>query len=218
MKSTDGSDAEVLSITSPGAGDLTSIHDGRADRQASTEALSQRLRGLRAQYGWTLDDLASRSGVSRSTLSKLERNHVSPTYDVIQRLARSFDLSVVGFLSSGIPRNAAGRRAVTLATEGQVRESRGHSLRMLFEDLSTKRMIPFHATIHARNLAAAGGLVRHSGEECMYVLSGEVLFHTEHYAPVRLKTGDSIYIDSEMGHACVSCGPEDAEVFWVTID
>src|SRR5690606_35031169 len=119
------------------------------------------------------DDLANRSGVSRSTLSKLERNHVSPTYDVIQRLARSFDLSVVGFLSGGISKNAAGRRAVTLAGEGQVRESRGYSLRMLFEDLSTKRIIPFQATIHARSLAAAGGLVRHAGEECLFVISGE---------------------------------------------
>jgi quercetin dioxygenase-like cupin family protein len=36
------------------------------------------------------------------------------------------------------------------------------------------------------------------------VLEGEVDFHTSLYAPVRLKTGDSIYFDSGMGHAYIA--------------
>ena len=49
--------------------------------------------------------------------------------------------------------------------------------------------------------AEFGDLIRHPGEEFAYVLMGEVAFHSELYAPVVLKAGDSIYFDSEMGHA-----------------
>ena len=49
-----------------------------------------------------------------------------------------------------------------------------------------------------------GELIRHPGEEYTFVLEGEVDFHTSLYAPVRLKTGDSIYFDSGMGHAYIA--------------
>jgi quercetin dioxygenase-like cupin family protein len=52
-------------------------------------------------------------------------------------------------------------------------------------------------------------MIRHSGEEFAYVLEGEIEFHTEFYAPVRLKPGESVYFDSGMGHAylAASDGP-----------
>ena len=40
-----------------------------------------------------------------------------------------------------------------------------------------------------------------AGEEFTYVIEGVVEFHTELYAPLTLQAGDSIYFDSEMGHA-----------------
>ena len=39
-----------------------------------------------------------------------------------------------------------------------------------------------------------------------YVLEGEMEFHTEIYAPVRLTAGSSIYFDAEMKHAHVRVG------------
>ncbi|WP_161491293.1 cupin domain-containing protein [Bradyrhizobium neotropicale] len=52
-------------------------------------------------------------------------------------------------------------------------------------------------------------------EEFFYVLSGEVLLYTEHYAPIRLSPGDCSYFDSTMGHALVSAGEEDALILWI---
>jgi transcriptional regulator with XRE-family HTH domain len=48
--------------------------------------LAARLAGLRTENGWSLDDLAGRSGVSRSTLSRLERAEISPTAALLGRL------------------------------------------------------------------------------------------------------------------------------------
>ena len=43
--------------------------------------------------------------------------------------------------------------------------------------------------------------MRHPGEEYIYVVEGAVAAYTEFYDPVELRAGESIYIDSTMGHA-----------------
>ena len=55
----------------------------------------------------------------------------------------------------------------------------------------------------------------HDGEEFIYILSGKVVLHTEHYEPVLLLPGDSCYFASAMGHALVNGDTKDAEVLWV---
>jgi transcriptional regulator with XRE-family HTH domain len=56
-------------------------------------ALADRLHRLRTGRGWSLDELARRSGVSRATLSRLERVEVSATAQVLGRLAAAFGLT-----------------------------------------------------------------------------------------------------------------------------
>ncbi|MFI1049782.1 helix-turn-helix domain-containing protein [Streptomyces griseoruber] len=48
--------------------------------------LAARLAALRAERGWSLADLAERSGISRSTLSRAERAEISPTAAQLNRL------------------------------------------------------------------------------------------------------------------------------------
>jgi transcriptional regulator with XRE-family HTH domain len=56
--------------------------------------IAQRLRGLRTERGWSLDELARRSGVSRATLSRLENAEVSPTASVLAKLCAAYDLTM----------------------------------------------------------------------------------------------------------------------------
>lgn len=51
-----------------------------------TVQLSKRLVALREKQGLTLDELAERSGVSRASLSRIERGETSPTAFVLGRL------------------------------------------------------------------------------------------------------------------------------------
>jgi transcriptional regulator with XRE-family HTH domain len=48
--------------------------------------------------GWSLANLANRSGVSKATISKIEREEVSPTAVILVRLAGAFDLTLAGLL------------------------------------------------------------------------------------------------------------------------
>jgi transcriptional regulator with XRE-family HTH domain len=56
--------------------------------------ISQRLKDLRAERGWSLDELASRSGVSRATLSRLENSAVSPTTGMLAKLCAAYGLTM----------------------------------------------------------------------------------------------------------------------------
>jgi transcriptional regulator with XRE-family HTH domain len=52
--------------------------------------LAERLAALRLARGWSLEDLAARSGVSRGALSRIERAEVSPTAAQLNRLCVAF--------------------------------------------------------------------------------------------------------------------------------
>ncbi len=84
-------------------------------------------------------------------------------------------------------------------------ETRSYSQVYLATELLNKRLTPIYCELHARTLpdffAEFGDFIRHPGEEFTYVIEGEVAFHTDLYAPLTLNAGDSIYFDSEMGHA-----------------
>jgi transcriptional regulator with XRE-family HTH domain len=61
--------------------------------------LAQRLRLLRLERQWSLDELAMRSGISRATLSRMENNEVSPTASVLGRLCAAYGLTMSRLLA-----------------------------------------------------------------------------------------------------------------------
>jgi len=56
--------------------------------------LAARLRAEREQRGWTLADLAARSGVSKAMVSRIERAEASPTAALLGRLSAAFGLTM----------------------------------------------------------------------------------------------------------------------------
>ncbi|MDR6675977.1 helix-turn-helix domain-containing protein [Pseudomonas oryzihabitans] len=62
--------------------------------------LALRLKALRLEQGWSLEQLATRSGVSRATLSRLENAEVSPTTMVLGQLCAAYGLTLTRLLHS----------------------------------------------------------------------------------------------------------------------
>jgi transcriptional regulator with XRE-family HTH domain len=60
--------------------------------------IARRIRLERDARNWSLADLATRSGVSKATISKIERGEASPTAVVLVRVANAFDLTFAGLL------------------------------------------------------------------------------------------------------------------------
>ena len=64
------------------------------DDTSADHRLAQRLKSLRAARGWSLDHLATLSGISRATLSRLENADVSPTANVLGKLCAAYGLTM----------------------------------------------------------------------------------------------------------------------------
>jgi transcriptional regulator with XRE-family HTH domain len=178
--------------------------------------LGERVRQIRHARNWTLEEAARRAGLARSTLSKIENEQMSPSFDAVQKLARGLGIDVPQLFRPAPSDRASGRRALTRAGEGRVHPTATYEHEMLAPELSPKRMLPYRATIRARDIAEFDGWVRHGGEEFLLVLSGRVRLYSEFYEPVELGDGDSAYYDAAMGHCVVSISPEDAVILWVT--
>ena len=71
-----------------------------ADTESINEDLGRRVKKLRRDRGWSLEELASASGVSRSMLSEIERERANPTLSVTYRIARAFGLSLQDLIES----------------------------------------------------------------------------------------------------------------------
>ena len=178
--------------------------------------LAQRLRALRQARDWTLKQAAQATGVSASTLSKIENSLLSPTYDNLIKLAAGLDLDVAELFTASDAHMGTGRRSLSRQGEGRQYETPYYDHRLLCTALSHKRMMPFHTRVKARSFDEFQDWSRHGGEEFVYVLEGEVELYTEFYEPARLKAGESFYIDSRMGHRVISLSKQDALVLWVS--
>jgi transcriptional regulator with XRE-family HTH domain len=70
------------------------MENTHSDNASIDQRIAQRLKGLRAERGWSLDELARRSNVSRATLSRLENAEVSPTANVLGKLCATYGLTM----------------------------------------------------------------------------------------------------------------------------
>lgn len=183
-----------------------------SDRREAA-AFGPRLRRLRQAAALTLKDLAERAGLAVSTISKIENDRMSPTYDVLLRLAGGLSIDLSSLLEGPAPAaQAVGRLNVTRAAERRKHPTGTYVYEPFATGLTRKGMDPTFVRVTARSIDEFPDLIRHPGEELVFVLSGTVELHAEFYAPIRLEAGDSVYYDATMGHAYVSVGPEDATI------
>lgn len=178
--------------------------------------LGERVRDLRKDRKWTLEQAAQKAGLARSTLSKIENGQMSPTYDALKKLAIGLEISFPQLFTPPQKDQINGRMVVTKSGDGVNHITTTYEHELLGESLTKKRMLPYRARIRARNIDEFGGWVRHDGEEFLYVLTGVVKLYTEFYEPVEMRRGDSAYYDASMGHNVISTSAEDATILWVT--
>jgi len=190
---------------------------------ADNHAFGNRIKKLRKTKNMTIAQLAVNAKTAPSTISKIENGLISPTYDVIAKLAKGLDTSMGSLVSEQDPAESKeessppvlGRMTVSRATDGDLIDTPEYDYHYLCSELSTKRMVPIFAKVKAHSMAEFGELYKHEGEEYIYVLEGEIEVFTEFYRSVILKKGDSVYLDSNMAHGYISTSKEDATLMSV---
>jgi transcriptional regulator with XRE-family HTH domain len=182
------------------------------DEDTIIATFCQKLKTLRLANGLTLEELGEMSGVSISTISKIENRQQKPSFETVLRVARALRINFVQMLESpSTPRHMA-RRTITRAAEAPNLQGDLYTYATHASEITNKAMIPSLIRVRTREVPPADQWSTHHGEEFIYVLSGTLEFHTEEYAPAILNQGDSCYLDSTMRHAFVSKGEDDAVV------
>ncbi|MDC0612059.1 XRE family transcriptional regulator [Vibrio sp.] len=187
-----------------------------AEKNIEPLKLGERIKEIRTNLGLTLEEASHKTGLARSTLSKIENEQISPTFQAMQKLATGLQINMPQLFEPPKKIAASGRRDLTRSQQGKPHPTPTYEHELLATQLSNKKMMPFKTTVRARRFEEYNDWVRHDGEEFLLVLSGEILLYTEFYEPVKMAEGDSVYYDATMGHMLVSASEEDAVILWVT--
>lgn len=181
-----------------------------------SELLGRRVRRLRREAGWTLAELASRTGVATSTLSKVENNLLSLTYNNLSKLAKGLGVDIAQLFTDEVASPHTNSMAVVRRGEGLHQRTPNFGHEFLFESIADKRMVPLVTEVRSRTLEDFGEWDRHEGEEFIFVLEGTIEIFVGQAEPQRLRAGDSCYFDASLPHAVTSIGRAAAIILSVT--
>ncbi|MGI3169863.1 helix-turn-helix domain-containing protein [Pseudooceanicola sp. C21-150M6] len=181
----------------------------------SRTALGQRLKDLREARGLTIQTVADRSGLAISTISKIERGLMAPTYDRFSGLARGLGVDLSELFSERGGAFEPGTCAIARAGEFGFLETENYTYEMLFPDVRGKKMIPMMGTLKPLQKMAFERMVTHPGEEFLMVLEGQVIVQLEGREDVILNQGEMMYFDSGRGHLYASQGDQNARILVV---
>ena len=189
------------------------------DAKTRHTTLGSLLRSLRDRNGWTLKEMSARTDIPVSTLSKVEHDRLTLTYDKLVQLSQRLNIRISELFADPdevVEAAVTARRSIGNMDEAVRVNTKNYDYYYLCPELRRKRMIPIITRIRAKSAEEFGSLVTHSGEEYIYVLEGGIQVLTQFYDPVVLHVGESIYIDSNMGHAYVTAeGCDEALVLAV---
>jgi transcriptional regulator with XRE-family HTH domain len=177
------------------------------------------LKSIRRRKSLTLAQVSELADIPISTLGRIERGESSPNYEQLLKLSEGLEVDITHFFARFPPdaiASARERRSINRTGEGQVLEVPHQVIRYLSTDLRSKSFTPIVAEIQSRSLEEFGELLRHPGEEFVYVLEGTLELHTEHYTPAILEAHESIYFDSSMGHAYIARGNAPCRVLAIS--
>jgi hypothetical protein len=199
-------------------------HSTKRSKDTSSErsTLGSLISLVRQRNGWTLREMSDKVGIPLSTLAKVEADKLSLTYDKLQQFTSRLGMTLADFLAQAdtpaagaAPPVVTARRSLTGNGNSIQVSTPNYDYQYLCADLREKRMVPMITRIRAHDIKEFGELIRHQGEEFIFVLEGTIEVHLQFYTPVTLSVGQGIYLDSSMGHAYTAKDCESALVMGV---
>jgi transcriptional regulator with XRE-family HTH domain len=179
-----------------GPGDA--MTSGRLERAIATQVRSHRV-----ARGFTVAELATRAGISKAMLSKIENAHTSCSLTTVARLARALDVPETALFRGADTEREAVHTPAGAGARITARGTRvGHDYTLLGALRGPhKRMEAHLVTLTERSEVFP--LFQHPGTELLYMLEGEMVYgHGEASYPMR--PGDALQLDGEAAH-----GPQE---------
>src|SRR5277367_5973675 len=171
--------------------------------------LGTRLKSLRSQHGWTLEQLSKRTKLSEPYLSRLEGGTRQPSLAALITLGQVYSIPIRTLLDAGDEQSS--RCVVIRAGSALPRAANGLSYRPISGGGTLTNLQAIAITIPSDR--HYDKFNHHDGEEWLYVLSGRVklVFESEEHL---LETGDAAHFDARTPHRLAAYGKR-AEILLV---
>ncbi|CAN5360773.1 XRE family transcriptional regulator [soil metagenome] len=161
--------------------------------------IARRVREYRLQLGYTVGQLAERSGLSKGMLSKIENAQASPSLATLARLAAAAGVPVTAFFrgldEEGDALHVKAGQGLQIQHRGT---QRGHRYDLLgVMRAPHDRFEPLLVTLRERTEVFP--LYQHPGTELIYMLDG-VMEYTYGRARYVLRPGDTLQFHGEITH------------------
>ncbi|QTQ07823.1 helix-turn-helix domain-containing protein [Macrococcoides canis] len=163
---------------------------------------------LRLEKGDSLETLALKSNVSRSMLSKIERNEKQPTLKVAAQIAEALNTTISYLLDETVQENTK------LIPEGKhltyTDPSSGFVRKLLSPN--TNSSIEFvHNTIPPYTTSGIFPPHNKGVKEYIYILSGMVEVSLNQSSSYKLSKGDSFYFEAHVSHEFMNKSDDNCE-------
>jgi transcriptional regulator with XRE-family HTH domain len=177
--------------------------------QSQLGSFGARLQHLRVARGWTLQDLAERSGLSRAFLSRLESGDRQASIAAVLTLSRIFEVSLASLFETEVEAEPC-----VIVRHAESVEQRANGL--VYVALSKADSRFNLQPIRVRVSRSRRGLehYHHEGEEWIYVLSGALTLSLAGKT-FDLEAGDAAHFDSRLPHRLIARGNRDPELLVV---
>ena len=160
--------------------------------------IGKRIHQYRLHNGYTLQELADKTGYSKGYLSKVEKSGKAPPVATLSVIARELGVTVSVILGEETMNDSIclvrENERMLMAKTG---EEFGYAYEALANPYPNKHMEPFILTYPSDD--ALKHTFQHDGEEMLFVLQGQMRFKYGNSEFV-LDKGDCIYFDSSVAH------------------
>lgn len=170
--------------------------------------IGKKLKELRLQNDLTLEDLASRSELTKGFLSQVERNLTTPSIATLEDI-----LEALGSNLSEFFHEEQEKQIVFSTQDFFVDEQEDYKIEWVIPNAQKNEMEPILLTLHPHKKSHE--LSAHHGEEFGYVLKGTVTL-VRGNKKYKLKAHETFYLDGTKGHYLYNHGSNDAKVLWIT--
>ena len=172
--------------------------------------IGKKVKSLRIKRGLTLEELASRTELSKSFLSQLERDLASPSIATLEDIVEVLGVSLGDFF-----KDSEDTRITFGEQDYFVDEKDDMSITYLVSNSQKNKMEPLLVNIEPGGMSQE--IQPHEGEEMGYILQGKVeLRNLTEDTSFTVKKGETFYIKGDFRHCIVNTGKTEAKVLWVS--
>ncbi len=170
--------------------------------------IGKRIKQLRKRNGLTLDELASRSELSKGFLSQLENDLTSPSITTLDDILEALGSSLSEFFSED-----KDERVVFHRDDFYMDERDTHTVHWIVPNSQKHQMEPVLVEIPQGGRSFE--MQPHNGEEFVYVLEGTVQFNCDDRT-YTVRRGETVYLQGKSFHCFENKNKTPAKILWIS--